>query len=282
MINSGNFDESLSLTASRAIDLVTARIGGDLNSGTWTFSGAVLNISARSTASAWSLNGAGLVQSLRLSGSLNSNIQTGALGLLTVKGNLGDSNSHISIQALTSFDAHALRIGVIHVAGTVTNAIIFSNGNIGSITVGKLVGSGIYAGVSSTIAGSLGMPASDSDYLAPTAFINSIHLGRGTPAFSQSVIAAGVLKAVNVSVVNTTGATAQNGNPIPFGVAAEIFGSLTAILDTGKTLSLTRAQLKSAAVLTAFETKKGITTADLHDFTITVVPQPAKPKPVKK
>ena len=143
-------------------------------------------------------------------------------------------------------------MGVISVAGDITNSVIRANGNVGTIVGKALVNSDIFAGVTSSVVNARQLPATAADlFAAPT--LNLVRVSR----FSGSHIASSAIG--TLSLGNITVETAGEG------VAAKTFGVIVGMLDTGGSVVLTRAQTKTQAILTAYLTKKAI---NLQNFTV--------------
>jgi cyclophilin family peptidyl-prolyl cis-trans isomerase len=255
LVNTGGFANNLNLTG-RGLSLKSARIG-QLTGGAWTIDGTAFTIVANSVAPAWSLNAASLVRTIRFGGDYSSSIQAGAIGSMTIAGNM--TNSVVQTNApLNQSAPHFDEFAHLKVGGAINNSIIFAAGNVGTITASSMTNSSIYAGVNLAVAQNDAFPASISDLQGP-AFLLGVHLVGKNPMFSNSKIAADQIKSLRLGSI----AVANGGNPQ--GVAARSIGSLSGTLNPGGKLVLGRAQLKSAAALSAFLTAKNI---NLQDFAV--------------
>lgn len=255
LVNTGGFANNLVLSG-QAVSLRSARIG-QITGGAWTAGGTISNIIANSVASAWSLNASSLVRTIRFGGDFSSSIQAGAIGSMTVAGNMTDgvvqTNAPLN-HAAPHFDEFAhLRIG-----GAMNNSVIFAAGNVGTITAASMTGSRIYAGVNLSVAQNDAFPASISDLQGP-AYLLAVRLVGKNATFSDSKIAADQINSLRLGSI-----TVANGGS-PQGIAGHSIGSISGTLNPGGPLILGRAQLKSAAALSAYLTAKSI---NLQDFAV--------------
>jgi cyclophilin family peptidyl-prolyl cis-trans isomerase len=256
LITTGNFSDSLNL-AGTGTSLGSANIGGQVTRGFWSLGGNLGSMVAKSTATAW--NGIFTqfgIQSINVSGALTGGITASTIQSVHAGGNLSST-----ITTTRAFGKQNVQLGNVSVGGSISAATIIAAGNIGTISAASLVNSVIYAAVDSTTTGSRALPTASGHFTA-VATINSVRLGKGVNAFSNSKIAANHLKSLVLGQIQTN----NLGNSE--GVAGVEIDAINATLPDGKPLVLGSAQLSSASTLSTFLTDKKI---DLGDFAIDIL-----------
>jgi cyclophilin family peptidyl-prolyl cis-trans isomerase len=254
LLNTGDFNENLNLS-NTGLGISSAKIGGQISGGAWQISGEVGSLTAGSAASAWSMTTDNLVNKMHFGGNLSSNISTGAIGSLSITGNL----SNAIIETRANVKKGFVQFKQLSVGGGISNSMIIASGNIGSITAASLTSSQINAGLDSTDISNDQLPTAASD-LTAGATISSIRLGSANPAFTDSKISAAVIGSLKLGIVNTSNGGSAEGIAAP---AAKI-SSIVATLSSGGSLVLGKAQLKDAATLTTYLNSKNITLADFQ------------------
>ncbi len=254
LLNTGDFNESVDLS-NTGLGIGSAKIGGQLSGGTWQVSGQVGLLTAGSAASAWSMTTNNLVNKMHFGGNLSSNISTGAIGSLSITGNL----SNATIETRANVKKGFVQFKQLSVGGGITNSIIVASGNIGSVTAASITSSQINAGLDSTDISNNQLPTAASD-LTAGATISSVRLGSANPAFTDSKISADVIGSLRLGIVNNNNGGSAEGVAAP---AAKI-SSIVATLSSGGSLNLGKTQLKDAATLTAYLKSKNITLADFQ------------------
>jgi hypothetical protein len=211
--------------------------------------GGAFNSSSISTA-----GGLGSVSVLSVS---SSQITGNTIGTVVVSG----VTNGATFQANANFSSGKTDMGRLVFGGAVQGTLIDSIGNLGSVRAPSLTGVQIYAGVESSLSESAALPTDVSQFSA-TAHINSVVLGKTGTAFSNSLISADVIGSLHLGNVDSS------NNGITEGVAAHKISVVDATLVPGGVLDAGPSQLKSAAVLSAYETKKKVT---LGDFVVNLL-----------
>jgi hypothetical protein len=252
LLNTGDFDENLNLS-STGLGISSAKIGGQLSGGAWTITGLVRSLTAGSVASAWSMSTENLVNLMHFGGDLSSTISTGAIGTLSVAGSL----SNATITTLANYKKGFTQLKQLSVGGAISSSKIVAAGNVGSISAASMSSSQIDVGLDSTDVANDTLPTAASDMTAG-ATLASVKLGTASPAFADSQISADIIGSLRLGIINT------NNSGSPEGVAAASMSSIVASLSSGGSLILGKAQLKSAAILSAYLTAKKITLGDFQ------------------
>jgi hypothetical protein len=209
-----------------------------------------------------------------LSGDLLGSVSAGSLSNTNIyAGAEFGSDGTSVVTAGSAFSRSVLQLGRVSISGTASGSLIYSSGNIGSVSAGSLSGTRVYAGVTLTFAqADSGLANSVSD-LTNNARINSVTVRKGTSTFSNSQINADILGSLHLGDI----ATSNNGTAL--GVAADVITSIVATLDAKTPLVLGPAQFKATKnltatqVLNAYLLKKkiiasGATTNTVNDFAI--------------
>jgi peptidyl-prolyl cis-trans isomerase A (cyclophilin A) len=248
----GGFADDLEVTSTSGYGLTTATVG--TASGEWLVGGAIRKATLTKPTSGWSLQDDSVIQNLTIAGDLASDVTAAIIEDMTVTGAMDKA----VLQTDALFNSATVQLVKLSVAGAITDSTIATVGNIGKITAKSMTASQIYAGANSTIIGDDALPTSASD-LSYEATITSVTLTAGKGTFASSEIAAYTINGVSLGTV-----TASNGGT-GFGLSAHVLASVRATLDPGGSLVLTKAQTKSAAVLSAYLTKQK---KSLSDFVI--------------
>jgi len=241
------FAENLDLQG-KNYDLILGKLGQV--SGTWDLSGSMYKTTlSTSPTTGWSLSAQGVIASLGIKGNLENTIVAAAIDKFSVSGTTTDS----TIETDATFGAKYKLIGSLSFKGAVSNTVVFSTGNVGTITAPSFTNSRVYAGVEVSVAQNGALAASASD-LSANASIGSITLG----AFSDGLISADIIGSLKLGKIDTS------NNGTPEGVSAHKISSVSGILTPGGTLRAGAAQLKSAAALAAYEKAEKLTLGDFE------------------
>jgi peptidyl-prolyl cis-trans isomerase A (cyclophilin A) len=251
-----NGDVSSALNAANILNLtITGADNAPINS-----SGDIQKLSVGG-ADSGGVTTAGALQTVTVHGDLTGAISAGTtLGTLNVTGNI--SGSTIATHGV--FSATAIQLNQIKVGGAITNEVISSVGNMGTLTAASLTGSAIYAGVVAADVTTPVVPTTTSDFVTDvTARIKAVRLSNGTStAFSNSKIAAETLGELSLGVINTS-----NGG-VAEGLSGETLTAVNATLSNGPVLKLRHSQLTNQTALLAYLASKSIT---MDDFVINVI-----------
>jgi hypothetical protein len=126
-------------------------------------------------------------------------------------------------------DLNVGTLSKVSVGGTMNGSILRATGDVGSIRVGAVRDSKIFAGVASSVST---LPDSADDFIAD-ATIKSFSVKLKTPgSFSDTVIAAKHLGKLSL------GAVATNNGGTPFGISADDLASVSAIAGGGAKFSV--------------------------------------------
>jgi hypothetical protein len=200
----------------------------------------------------------GLIHSLNVQGNLGSNASSGnsitaaVISSMVVTG----TTTGATIETSGSFFKRYLQIGNITFKGAVSNTVVYSAGNIGTITAASFVDSRIYAGVELSVAENGGLATSASN-ISNDAKITAVVLKTGGAGFSGAEISADLIGSLSLGKIITT------TNDLAEGISAHQIGSITGTLSPGGVLHLGPAQLKTAAALMAYETKAKLALGNL-------------------
>ena len=201
------------------LTLKTATIGGQVQ-GAWTVSKAIGSITLGSS-QGWNFQNAGTaIGTLTCKGTLDvTALLALSIGTLDVKGDTQGGD----IALYQPLDPKLLAAKIVKVGGYVRNSIT-TRGNVGSMTLGAILGGNILAGTKPAVA-DLAVSTQASDYLADTANlvkINSLTVTGKVAGYGihNGDIIAGVLGKVVLNNVDTA-------NAAPFGVAAVTIQSMT-------------------------------------------------------
>ena len=246
----GIFDEGLDLTYDR-FGLANAHVGNP--TGPWTINGELVKATLGTLGTNFSITDYSEINDLTITGDLDNDITAAAINELTVKG----KTSGAVIETDGTFSPKYDEIARLSFTGAVTNTVIYSNGSIGTITAPSLTGSRVYAGVEISVAQSAALAASSTD-IANNASIGSISLGNGKAAFSNSLISADIIDSLRLGKITSS------NNGTPQGVSAHTIISVAGTLEPGGSIKAGRVQLKTAATLTAYETKAKLALGDFE------------------
>jgi hypothetical protein len=184
--------------------------------GASTFDTAVGQLNVAAAADGTTIS-APFVRNLRVSGDLAADITAGSINALTA-GSITSSNIVLTLAPA----AKAVGLNSLSSTGAITNSLIRSAANIGTVTAGSISGSSIYAGVSATTGGFL--PTAVGDFASASSIRGVTVRNRGTtPGFANSDVAASALGRMNLGLVQVDNAG------VPFGLAADTIQSLSAV-----------------------------------------------------
>ena len=184
--------------------------------GASTFDTAVGQLNVAAAADGATIS-APFVRNLRVSGDLAADITAGSINALTA-GSITSSNIVLTLAPA----AKAVGLNSLSSTGAITNSLIRSAANIGTVTAGSISGSSIYAGVSATTGGFL--PTAVGDFASTSSIRGVTVRNRGTtPGFANSDVAASALGRMNLGLVQVDNAG------VPFGLAADTIQSLSAV-----------------------------------------------------
>ncbi len=229
-----NFSTNSNHSSGKQIELF--RIGGAFNSSSVTSAGGI-----------------GAISMLSVDG---SQFTAASLGSVFVPGLVNDG----TFTTNANFSA-GLQIGLLKFGGTVQGSLIDAAGNIGTVSAASLTGVQIYAGVSSAESEAASFPNTATDFIA-TAHIGSVLLGKTGTAFSNSIISADTIGTTRLGSINTS------NSGITEGIATLKLNVFSGTLVPGGVLNAGPKQLKSAATLSAYETREKVT---LGDFEISLI-----------
>jgi hypothetical protein len=154
---------------------------------------------------------------------------------VSVGGDLAGSWTANSINALSSitgaaitlnepFAARATGLNRLAVRGAISGANIRANADIGTVSAASIIGSTIYAGVTSP---GNNLPATAAAFVNAATIRNvTIRNRTTTPAFADSNIAASTIGRANLGLVQIANAAEE------FGLAAQTVRSLSAVAGT--------------------------------------------------
>lgn len=233
--------------------------------------GALKTLNAHNTDFAGNTTINGGVGSVNILSGSSGALSATAIGHMVVKGAFAEN---LSAASIASFTAGSITGGTWSVSGnaasvtagnianwtanfgtlgkltsktSITNSVVHSAGNVGSVAASTLTGSTIFAGVAA-LPGGQTLPAAASDFAA-SASITSLR----TKTFVNSDVAAQTLGRFTLGQVTTA-----NGGT-PFGVVGHTLQALTAT-SAGKTLRLKN--VTGAAEVSAALTASGFAAAD--------------------
>lgn len=250
----GSFDPDLNVTgipgAQVALQTFSA---GAITAGTWSVGGHVHILQVGSIASGWTGSVAGMVDTFNVLHDATVDLTAPAVGKLAVHGSLSDSTISLT-EPLSSvgYDLSSLFVG-----GAMVNSSVVSGGSIGTVSAGRMDGSGIYAGLVSPA-----LPATTSDF-GNTAEIRSVTLHRSLAgaSFTGSNIAAYQMGTVSLGTV----ATSNGGTP--FGVAGHSIQSIT-LVDATTNHVVHMSNVPTTPAFAALLASKGVAQ---NDFVVEIV-----------
>ncbi len=223
---SGDFAAGLDLAGAQAAQhLGSAKVGGQASSGKWRVVGDAGKISIGSVAAGWTGLVTGTLAGLTVSNDFAGDVTAAAITSMKVGGSMTGSNVTLT-QALSGTTKS---VGKMTIGGAASNVHIRSTDNLGTISVGSLSDSTIYAGVN-TEGGALPSAAGDFSNSANIAALTV--KGKGSASFIDSDVAAFSLGKLSLGVVRLANAG------VPFGIAGNIIASLTTADDAGHSIKL--------------------------------------------
>lgn len=214
----GAFSDILQLGGTAvSLDKFTA---GAITGGTWSVSGSVNSISAKSAAN-WAPDITGAVTNLTIAGNLTGTIQAASIKTLSVAGTLNATITAQSIATVTvkknlsdsNFEivGTGVDLGKLSIGGAITGSLINATGSIGPVTAASLNSSELYAGVVTLMAGQP-LPNTGTDF-ASMQSITSVTLKTipSANSFSNSDIAATSLGKLSLGSIMTNNSGTVNG-----------------------------------------------------------------------
>ena len=194
--------------------LGNVRVLGALREGEWNVTGRASRVAADSIASNWA-GTFGDVASISVAGDVAGNITANSVNSLSA-----ETFNGARINLTRPFQGRSSAVNRLSARGAITNTIVRSNADIGTVSAASITTSTFFAGVQGDV-----LPT------AATAFVNAATIrnvtirnrGATTPVFVASNIAASTLGRMNLGTVQVT------NNGIPFGLAAQTIQSLSAI-----------------------------------------------------
>jgi cyclophilin family peptidyl-prolyl cis-trans isomerase len=246
----GTFADNLAIT-NTGYSIQSANVGSP--TGVWDMSGSALHLVVGTPGSGWGINSNGLLRSLTIKGNFTNQVTAAAITSMTV----GGTTTGAVVQTDATFSKKFTQIQHLSFAKAVTNSVIFSAGNIGSISAPSLTGSRIYAGVEIAEAQNGGLAVNASN-LSNDAKITSVSLGNGASAFSNSLINADIIGSLHLGKI-----ASSNGGSV-HGIAAHTIGSVSGTLVPGGVINAGPAQLKNATTFAAYVAKKKLTLGDFE------------------
>ena len=185
----GGFDADVTLSGT-GLALRTATVRGSITGGTWTLA-------------------AGGAAAVTVRGNDAGSLTAKSVGSLKVGGNLSAATI-----ILTGGGARAVDLSTLAVTGTVAGSTISAAAGVGTVTVGGMADSTLYAGVT---AGTTGLPSAASELTGAGSIRSFTAVGRSP--FAASDVAAYAAASVTLRDVTT------DDGGVLFGVAAHTFGS---------------------------------------------------------
>jgi hypothetical protein len=197
--------------------LGSVRVLGALASGEWDVAGRTGKVAVASVASDWS-GTFGDVSAFAVAGDLAGEITANSINSLSA-----GSITGADVELTRAFAPRATALNRLAVRGAVTDSVVRSSSDIGTISAANLTRSSIFAGV--TTSGGDQLPSSLAAFVSP-ATIRSVTLHGGTgPNFVDSNVAASTIAKVNGGTVHVTNTGQQ------FGFAADTIGSISGTRD---------------------------------------------------
>jgi hypothetical protein len=259
----GAFNADLTLTANgKSFALNNARITGAVGATTWTIPGAINAITAGSIAAGWK-GTFGKINSMtiRAGGLSNAVLTAGAVGSLTITGDVTSSNITAGSTRLLRFNGSIRKsslditgtIGQLVATGSLINDAIFTGGNLNTLTAAAMSSTNLDIGVSTTVT----LATANTANLG-SASLGRVRLtGRAGDQFTNSQILAGKITTASLGIVTTA-----NGG-VSLGIASKSVGTFTGTI--GHSLVRPpRSALASTATLTAYLLQKNISFGDLE------------------
>lgn len=206
----GDFGGQLDLAGS----LGSAKIGGAASTFLpWNVGGSAGKLAIGSTADGFVADFLGGVASLSVAGNLTGDIAASTIKSLKVQGDLTGANLTLT--------GPGAALGKANVSGSIANSRVQATHGIGAVTASAINASTIYAGL--TTDGGV-LPTLLEELNPGPSEIKSVTVksSGGAPSFVNSNIAARTIGKLKLGVIQ-----AGNGG-VPFGVAADSVGSLTA------------------------------------------------------
>lgn len=182
-------------------------IKGRLTGGTWTIHGSTDALSVAGIDATWSAVIDAVVKSITIKSVTAGDIQAASIGSFKVTGDLDGASIRLT-QPVVAGKPAIKALGSLSVSGTMSNSVIESDGQIGSVTVGRLIDSTVFVGVDTSRNAVGTLPDEVADFAAPAGLDALTIKGiRGMDvAFDNSFVAASRLGAVTILNLATGGA----------------------------------------------------------------------------
>lgn len=198
------------VTAGKTV-LGAVSVKGRLTGGAWIVLGSAGAISAAGTDTDWSAVIDGAVKSITTKGSTAGTIEALSIGSFKVTGDLDGATIHLTQPS--SSDLPKLKaLGSLSVSGTMNSSILASQGNIGTVSLGRMIGSTIFAGVDTlrNAPGTLPDETADFDAMCALDKLTVAGITGQAVSFQDSFVAATKLGAITLLDLPTDG-TAGGG-----------------------------------------------------------------------
>ena len=237
------FADDLGVSATTGYGITTATVAAA--SGIWDVGASIRRATLTKPASTYALTATSVIQKLTVAGDLTGSVTGAVIEDMNVTGAMTGA----VIQTNALFNAADTQLVKLTVGGAITNSVVATAGNIGTITAKSLTASRIYAGAAAATVQNDVVPSTVAQLDADAA-IKSVALRAARATFASSEIAAYAITRLALGQVVTANGTTG------FGVSAHTLSALSANLDPGGPLVLTKAQTKTAATLATYLSKR--------------------------
>ncbi len=266
LITTGNLDASLTTSGGLPFSLGTVRIGGQVDAEGWNVTGTTNSVVVGSIAAGFGANfsqqvngftlrkdgfagtlNAASIGTLSITGDDTGTINAGSIRSAKIAGMLSAGTISLTNTVLPKINS----LGRLTITGAVLDSRIISAGNIGAITAAGISGSAIDAGTANGVL----LPSGVGNFVASATISSFAVTGRGN-RFTNSDIGAQTIGSLNLGTITT-------GNEgVPFGVGAGTIASLSATLDSGGALRLSRTTLLTETSINQYLTAHTLTLGD--------------------
>ena len=216
----GDFEAGLSLsgTLNPKHTLTKLSVKGKIGSSLWNIIGDVQKITAAGFSGDMDAVVTANIDSIKTPGDFAGNFTTGKINKIKIKGDF--RNAHLFLTQPAT--ARGVSLNSIAIKGVMADSSIRAAGDLGSITTSAMKASQIFAGVKLSV---VALPGSVADFANTSASIGSIVVKgtkiRALESYSNSLIAAGVLKKVSLKNIDVA-----EGLP-EFGVSGVVIKSFS-------------------------------------------------------
>ena len=208
-----------------------ARIAGTVTGGTWSIEGDARTIRVNQSSPDWNVAVAGQVRTLYCRGVLSGTWAADSLRTLIV----GDSAQNFSLTLDQDVEDGLYALRYARIRNWLADSVILADGHIGSVILGGVSDSVIFAGVGSTADenadGVFDLPDPAADFAAEAAISRITVTGRATDGNGHSTVNSNFAGS-EVRRVSLAGVATDNAGT-PFGLAAASLYRLTIRTDVG-------------------------------------------------